>query len=63
MSAGDEVTDREAILTLVGGIGTAVLIALLCLFGGGCIRIANVESFVTVPKDAVSFGVSNENER
>lgn len=34
MSAGDEVTNREAILTLVGGIGTAALIALLCLFAG-----------------------------
>ena len=63
MSAGDEVTDREAILTLIGGIGTAAMIALLCLFCGGCIEIAHVDSFVTLPKDAVSFGVSNENER
>lgn len=23
---------------------------------GGCIEIANVESFVTLPRDAVSFG-------
>ena len=60
MSAGNEVTDREAILTLIGGIGTAVLIALLCLYGGGCIEIAHVDSFVTLPRDEVSFGVSNE---
>ena len=63
MSAGDEVTDREAILTLIGGIGTAAMIALLCLFCGGCIEIAHVDSFVSVPRDAVSYGVSNENER
>ena len=41
MSAGDEVTDVEAILTLVGGIGTAVLIALLVLFShrGNIVRL------------------------
>lgn len=40
-------------------IVAAALIALV----GGCIEIAHVDSFVTLPRDAVSFGVSNENER
>lgn len=60
MSAGDEVSDREAILTLVGGIGVAVLIAMLCLFCGGCIEIAHVDSFVNLPRDMVSIGGQNE---
>lgn len=34
----------------------AIALASLC----GCIEIAHVDSFVTVPKDAVSFGVSNQ---
>lgn len=41
----------------------ALALALLAL--GGCIEIANVESFVTLPKDAVPFGVQGktQNER
>lgn len=57
MSAENEVSTREAILTLVGGIGAAAVIALLLLFCG-CIEIANVESFVTVPR-GVCFSAEN----
>lgn len=56
----NEVTNREAVLTLLGGIGVAALIAQLLLFGNGCIEIANVESFVTLPRETVSFGKTNE---
>ena len=51
MGSMNEVSNREAILTLVGGVGAAALIALLVLFAG-CIEIANVESFVTLPRGA-----------
>lgn len=56
----NEVTNKEAVLTLLGGIGVAALIALLLLFGNGCIEIANVESFVTLPRETVPFGKTNE---
>lgn len=38
----------------------AVLAAVALAALSGCIEIAHVDSFVTVPKDAVSFGVSNQ---
>lgn len=37
-----------------------VALSVFLLLVGGCIEIANVESFVTLPRDAVSFGVNKE---
>lgn len=40
-----------------------VAAAILAVLVGGCIEIAHVDSFVTLPKDMVSFGVQENNER
>lgn len=37
-----------------------IAFAVLAFAVGGCIEIANVESFVTLPRDMVSFGIRNE---
>lgn len=38
----------------------AVVVAMVMT---GCIEIAHVDSFISLPKDAVSFGASNKTER
>lgn len=57
-----DASDRGAFVALLCVIGAAALTAAMLILCG-CIEIAHVDSFVTVPKDAVSFGVSNQTER
>ena len=54
-----DASERGAFIALLCAIGTVAATAALFVLCG-CIEIANVESFVTVPRDAVSFGVQNQ---